>query len=811
MNSNVTNAQQDIEVKLTQRHFRKTAVAQSVSAIVLASIAGTSAAQQIEEVIVTATKRAESIQDVPLAITAFTGDFVKDVNLDDVKDLVTFSPGVTGNSHDSFIDAISIRGIRTQDFGVGGDPSAAFFKNSLYEGRNGAVISSLYDMERAEVLRGPQGFLFGRNAVGGAFNVHTKRPNLNGDSDSYVEVDIAERRHFNVEGGFTTALSDSFAVRLSGYHSQEDGYVKNLFDRRNNLIGHHKTAGRVSGLYEKDRLEVFFTAEFENQDRDGSVYRAAENSPQFEYWQELLGSVTYPENPRDANIDLVAGNNDDAKSTNVGLHVDYDFDKMSLSWSTGFKDHDYLYNEDYDGTPINAETYRQDQEGDYLQTELRLTSNTDGPLSWYAGVSFYKENIDVDFLSTTDEEVVCAYYGYYYGTDNCSDYFDYWQAYYDYNYYPGYITVGPFVPSSNGRMDERNIVNGRYQGWAAYVDLSYAFNEQWDASLGVRYTYDEKEFSSEALLPESMLQNYFLLGYSTEKLTDKNDWDELTPRFVLRYRPTDDAMVFASYTKGYKSGGFGTFSLNPPIFQWFGDGADEPLTMADGYRPSQFKPEDVDSYEVGYKGLLADGTLKLDVTAFLYEYTDLQVNYFDQGSQVGNAGNVDGAGVEASLQWGINENFELLASAGFLDTEAKGLQFLCGGAPDEDGFLDGDVDACEGSKLFWAPDVSGSVVLKGNFPTANGALIGNIEMFFESERGRGYEDIDDTEIDAYQEWTLRFGYQSNNNWNLTAYVENLTDEITWDGSANNSGLVAPFYFGPNRPRTFGMRFGYYFD
>ena len=218
MNSNVAKSHPIIDVKPTHRHFRKTALAQSVSAIVLASVAGTSAAQQIEEVIVTATKRAESIQDVPLAITAFTGDFVKDVNLDDVKDLVTFTPGVTGNSHDSFIDAISIRGIRTQDFGVGGDPSAAFFKNNLYEGRNGAVISSLYDMERAEVLRGPQGFLFGRNAVGGAFSVHSKRPNLNGESDSYVEVDIAERHHFNVEGGFTTAISDSFAVRLSGYH-----------------------------------------------------------------------------------------------------------------------------------------------------------------------------------------------------------------------------------------------------------------------------------------------------------------------------------------------------------------------------------------------------------------------------------------------------------------------------------------------------------------------------------------------------------------------------------------------------------------
>jgi len=793
----------------TQITFRKTALAQSVSAVVLASVAGTGSAQEIDEVIVTATKRAESIQDVPLAITAFTGDFVRDVNLDDVKDLVTYTPGVTGNSKDSFIDAISIRGVRTQDFGVGGDPSAAFFKNNLYEGRNGAVISSLYDIERAEVLRGPQGFLFGRNAVGGAFSVHTKRPNIEGNRDGYVEVDAAERGHLTVEGGFTASLAEGFAIRLAGYHSEEDGYVDNAFDGRE-LIGHDKDAVRLSGLYVSDRMEVLFTVDYEDQDRDGTVYRSSENSPQFEFWQSILGTVTYPGDEIDANSDLATGSNDDADSTNIGLHIDYNFDNMKLDWSIGYKDHDYLYNEDYDGTPINAETYRQDQSGNYLQTELRLTSDTDGPLSWYAGVSYYNEDIDVNFLDTKDEEVVCAYYGYYYGVDNCSDYFDYWQAYYDY-LYPGYYTSGPFVASPNGRLDERNIVNGRYNGWAAYVDLSYRFNDQWDVSLGLRYTYDEKEFKTEAPRPDSMLQNYYLLGYMTEPLTDKADWDDLTPRVVVRYMPSSDTTLFASYTEGYKSGGFGTFSVTPAIFQWFGDGPDPLLTQADGYRPAQFEPEDVKSYEVGYKGLLADGKMQLDLTAFYYDYTDLQVNYFDQGARVGNAGEVDGYGIEGTLQWAINENFDFVASAGYLHTEANGLQFLCGGAPDVDGFLDGDPDACEGSKLFWAPDWAGSMVLKGDYPLANGAIVGNIEMFFEGDRGRGYEDIDDSDIDSYQEWALRIGYESNNNWNLMAYVENLTDEVTWDGAANNGELVPAFYFGPSRPRTAGLRFGYYFD
>ena len=273
--------------------FRKTLLARSISAAVLTSVAGTGAAQEIEEITVTATKREESIQDVPLAITAYTGDFVKDVNLDDVKDLVTFTPGVSGNSTDAFIDGISVRGVRTQDFGVGGDPSAAFFKNNLYEGRNGAVVTSLYDLDRAEILRGPQGFLFGRNAIGGAFSVHTKRPTLDGSTDGVVELDVAERGHLTLEAARNFSVSDNFALRVAAYHSEEDGYARNSFDGRD-YLGHDKTALRLSALHQTDKLEVFATAEYEDMDRDGSVYRVDQRSPRLEFLETALGDFNMP-------------------------------------------------------------------------------------------------------------------------------------------------------------------------------------------------------------------------------------------------------------------------------------------------------------------------------------------------------------------------------------------------------------------------------------------------------------------------------------------------------------------------------------
>ena len=194
----------------------------------------------LDEITVTATKRAESVMDVPLAISAMSGEAIREFNLNDIKDLIAFTPGIAGNSKDSFLDFVNVRGIRTIDFGNGGDPSVSLYKNGLYQGRTGSAVSSLYDIERSEVLRGPQGFLFGRNSVSGAFNIITAKPHLE-ETDGYVELDAGERGVLVFEGAVNIPMSDTFAVRLAGYHSEEDGYVPNLAGGPD-LIDHDKQA-----------------------------------------------------------------------------------------------------------------------------------------------------------------------------------------------------------------------------------------------------------------------------------------------------------------------------------------------------------------------------------------------------------------------------------------------------------------------------------------------------------------------------------------------------------------------------------------
>jgi iron complex outermembrane recepter protein len=776
---------------------RKSTMAKAVSAAVLSTaITAPAFSQSLEEVIVTATKRSESIQDVPLAITALSGEFVNKVNLDDVKDLVSFTPGVTGNSQDSFIDAISVRGIRTQDFGIGGDPSSAFFKNDLYEGRNGSAVTSLYDIDRAEILRGPQGFLFGRSSVGGAFSVHTTRAEVGGTNSGFVNLDLAERDRIAADGAINVPMTDHLAMRFAGYYSTEDGFADNKFPGSDDLIEHDKWALRWSTSYERDRLGIYTTVEYEEREQSGSVYRAIDSGDIWDAFAEnITADTTLRGSDEDIDSDQSHGDNDDADILTLGMRIDYDFDFATLTSNTGYKDHDYYYNEDYDGTPLDLNSYGQDQEGDYFQQELRLTSNTEGALNWYAGVSYYEEEIDTTFSATGQEDLFCQYYGNYYYAEYAGYQFDTCeQLYVDY-------LGGDFTAHPEGLLRETGRIKGEYDGWATYLNLGYNFTENFDMEIGVRYTEDNKDFTMHVPTPESELGPYWFYGFSTaEPLQNDESWDDTTIRVLGRYAFSDEGMVFASYTEGYKSGGFGSFSLANSA----GEAPEylaTDLTREDGFLPTTFDPETVDSYEIGYKDTLFDGMANVDLTAFYYEYEDLQILYYDGGaSLVDNVGEVEAWGVEGSITSALGDHWTMYAAAGYLDSEANDLEVICDGTTD-----------CEGSPLFWAPEWSAALMLDAFYPIDGGAITGSFEASYEGERGGDWTDTKENYIDAYTVMAARIGYESDNGWHVQAYVENLTDEFTWDGQNINGGVLPSHFFGPMRPRTFGVRLGMTWD
>jgi len=761
---------------------KKALLARSISAITLAASAPVIAAEgEIEEMFVTVQRRSESVQDVPLAVSAFSGEFMREVNLDDVKDLVAYTPGLTGNSRDSFIDLLQMRGIFTLDFGVGGDPSISFFKNGLYQGRNGAVVTSLYDIDRTEVVRGSQGFLFGRNSIAGAISTYTRRPEFDG-RDGYVQLDAGERSHLVAEGAVNVPLGTDLAARIAVYHSQEDGYVDDAFDpSRDDLIEHNKDAVRLSLRGRGANTDVNFMAEYENRKQSGSIYRAIPAGETWETLESLFG-VSLRGDKQDADSDLSSGEADDAKILSLGLQIDHDLGWAMLTSLTGYKDHEYYYAEDFDGSPLGINNYLQDQEGTYFEQELRLVSQNDGPLSWYGGVSYYHEQINTLFTQVADENVMCTYYLSYYGFSDCSDYF----AYY------GYV----FTPNPDGLV-ESNRVKGNYHGYAAYVDLTYAFSEALDASVGLRYTKDEKKFKNQAFDVDSELGPFWAIGFTTDGyLQDKHSWDDLTPRVLVRYFANEDWMLFGSVTWGYKSGGYGSFALNPdPVFGTTG------VTQAEAV-PDTFDPENSISYEVGTKGSFADGRAQLNANFYYYTYEDLQViiPQTSGGIRVGNAGNVDGWGLEGTLRVVLGANWDLFFSGAWADTKATDVEVLCDGS-----------DECDGNGLAGLPKFSYGAVLQGAFPQGSGEWIGRLEGFGQTKTFGGQTLNPLFKNPGWTEMAVRGGYRSNSGWEVIGYVENVTDEKYFDATSEDGGILPAHAIGPSRPRTFGVKLGWTFD
>ncbi|WP_339670323.1 TonB-dependent receptor [Dasania marina] len=764
--------------------------------IALASAASLSsfsmaAPMALEEVVVTATKRSESIQDVPLAINAISGDFAREVNLNDVKDMIKFSPGLSGNSQDSFLDTISVRGIVSNDFGNGGDPSIGMYKNGNYQGRNGSAVSSLFDIDRIEVLRGPQGFLFGRNAISGAISVHTTKASLEGQ-EGYVELDAGERDIFVAEGAVNIPVSDNFALRVAGYHSEEEGWVDHL-PSGDKLLGHNKDAARISAKFVTEKMDANLYVEYEDRKQGGTVYVAKEDQA-YQSLNALLANGGLPtlaargkhgEDVSDLDLNGTGqGIYDGGNVLSVGLQIDYDLDEMVLSSITGYKSHHYAYAEDFDGTSAELFWYGQDQEGDYIEQEFRLTSNNDGALSWYAGASYYEENIDTVFTGNQSEEIYCnIYWG---GSCAYAVYID--NTYYSSSYFD---SAGGFSPASSGLIEDKNRTVGKYQGYAGYVDLSYQFTESVSVSTGLRYTYDEKEMSQQSLPAESVFNGGVQAPITNGVLTDKADWDEVTWRVAINYQPNDDTLLYFSTTTGSKSGGFNSFSLTPA-----------------GDKPAAFDEESVISYELGYKGTVLEGRAQLTANVFYYDYTDQQLTFAYPDSpnitRVGNIGQVDGYGFEGTAQAVLTDTLRFMTGLSWFDSEVNEVENFCE-----------NLDVCEGEPQPSTPEWTFFASLNTAIPVTGGEWFGSLSYSWEDKRATSLNPNLSRNVRGPREAQLSAGYRSEEQWTVSVYVENLTDEKYYDGGNSNAAADGSSFYpdsdiNPSRPRTAGIRLGYEF-
>jgi iron complex outermembrane recepter protein len=765
----------------------------SVRAAVAAALAGPIAANAqreapppatpevagLEEVVITAQKRQQSLQDVPLSVSAFSGEMLKEGRMADIRGIVDFTPGFSGNTEDGFTDALSMRGISTNDFGIGGDPSVAMFVDGIWSGRTGGVMTAMYDIERAEVVKGPQGTLFGRNSIAGAVSVITNKPQP--EFGASAELTLADRDHVEAQAMVNVPLGDQWALRAAGYSMDDKGFLRNL--QGGDKLGFHDiAAGRVSLRRQGDALDAIVTAAYEDRRQDPSVY-----------WVPAAGL------PKDrVNTDLGDQGKDEsnvfeARATFVwSLPDDYSFTSL-----TGYKKFRFTYFEDYDGGPTVINNYGQDNEVEYWSQELRLNSPSDGKVTWFVGASTYGEDIDGIFDFIYDENALCAAVSITEAPDfigpaaGCDDpnFEDYWGE-----------DIDPADILTN--KSERSRVLVRSQGWAVYGDFTWALGDRTELTAGARYTYDQKKIASRVFNSGGALGNNFNYEFFTDGFVKNDaDWSDFAPRLALSYDLNDDVTLYATASRGYKSGGFATFG-----FDLRGQDVTDAGAAPPGTRPVEFNPEQVDSYEIGAKTRLLGNTMRLNASLFHYEYQDLQLVYFDTGSSlVANVGKARGQGLEMDLRWAPSQHWDTTVGLSLLDTKiTDATDIIALGAC-------GD---CSGKNLPFAPELSASAIVSYKWPMARGEGFFTTEGIYRSKMYGGPDNLPDAAVDAWNEFNFRLGYRTDDAWYVTLWVENAFDEVHFERGWENADANNQFGYGllnelvwPSRPRTVGATFG----
>lgn len=753
-----------------------------VAALAVAVAAPALAAAELEEIVVTAQKREQTLQEIPVAVSAYSGDFIAETNITDIRGLVDLTPGFNGKTEDSFIDALAIRGIVTNDFGIGGDPSVAIFTDGVWQGRNGGVQMNFYDIERVEVVKGPQATLFGRNAIAGAVSIITKKPVE--EFEARISTGIEEYDHVEGHGMVNVPLSDKWYFRGNVQGLREDGWLENRYGG-DDLGYHEQVSTRLALRYAGESLDAVVSYTYEDREQDPSVY-----------WDPETGL-----DKDEVNTDLADHGFDRSKIHGLTANLDWDLGEgYSLSSITGYKDYQFDYLEDYDARPERIDNVGIFTDVDYYSQELRLNFAGDS-VEWFVGASAYGENIDGYFYNAYDEDALCNAIGRTDAPDfsgpvtgGCDDpaFEEYWGA-----------DIDPAALLLDKRENSWNEVESR--GYSVYGDITWSATAKLDLTVGARWTYDEKEMKTRVDDSGGALGNNFVWEYHTDGFLEADDdWSEFTPRAAITYELNEQVSLYANVASGYKSGGFGTFGITVPDAD--GDGeidVDENGVVSPASVPTGFDPETSVSYEAGAKTRLLDDTLQLNVAYFFYTYEDLQLIYFDAGSQlVENLGEAENQGVEVDARWLIGEHWDLFAAGAWMDSEITDAKDMIARGVCED---------CDGKQMPMAPEWSGAVHLTWRYPAWCGEVFAKGEYAFQDTMYSDLDNIEAIAVDSWGQWNFRAGYDdANEKWGASIYVENAFDEEYFERGWANADTANQYGYGltntlvwPAKPRTVG--------
>lgn len=765
-----------------------------VGTLAMASIAVTCAAAQdtddsrIDTITVTAQKRAENVQEVPISISAYGSEFIEDSGVENLQDIALYSPNFNISTASSATNQrITIRGVGSVSNNAI-EPSVGVFIDGVYYPRSGSVVGNLIDLETIEVLRGPQGTLFGRNTPVGALNIRTKDASKN-EFESSFQAGFGSQSSYNIGGSISGPLSDSVAFRISGKYSDRDGYGTNLLTGEN--FG-EKDDLNIRGKLDFElspQLNVILSADYGEFNYGGQTVELL-NGTQPATFLPTLAALFGPDatnlltsDPFDHDIYQEHDEVTEDEQWGMSLTGAYVLNSgHTIKSITAYREWDAFVVEQALRLPADILPRVTNYSTETFSQELQLISPGGEKFDYVAGLFFYDETyiIDQDFDFGADAciPVVFALTGSSAAAQSCA--------------------AQPQIDASDSEFDQD------LQSFAVYGQGTWNFNDQWSATLGGRYTTDDKTGNYTNVVNNTFITALGLRENDSQLNLDAGDFgdtDAFTYFANLSYYPNADVMLFGTISSGFKSGGFNSEGTFPNLSR----------------DQRGFAPEETTNYELGIKSQLLDNTLQLNATAFLMDIQDYQDRSFNGISLVvRNAGELQVQGIETDFVWAPLDQLTFLGGFSYLDSEFESYENaspLPGGAPQD----------LSGERSHFAPETQASLVAnwEDDLTLWNGTkyfLRGEMQHVGEQNVGTSTNQNPQTIQDAYQLYNARVGLRAADDaWELSLFGRNLADE----GYCIN-GIEQPFGSSlggvdpttntsaircvPGAPQTWGVQF-----
>ena len=717
---------------------------------------------RLEEIIVTAQKRQESLQDVGIAVTAFSGDEIKKLKLTTSVEVAAQTPNLNINqAFANSVPQIFIRGVGLKDPNANATGAVGIYVDDVNLVSPMALTFQLFDIDRVEVLKGPQGTLYGRNTTGGAVKFIATKPTE--ELEGYLRAGFGNYSSFQFEGAVSGQLTDNLNGRISVVSNQADGFHDNRVT--GNDLG-DTDALALRALFDwqvSDNVDVLLNIHGGRTDsssvpfeHSGRVDLAGNPcDPRAATCYDFLG---YRDNDNDIyDHDIDFEGKTELDNAGASLEVNLDFKGFQVTSISAYENSKRKHREDADASPNNVLNTYWDDENKQFSQDLRISSNSESALSWIVGGFYSKEENDISnqydffrgFRELVESEDPIAFPGGF-DPDGVNS-----------------LGVTPFY------VDQWFSQEG--ESYAFFAHSKWDFSDRFSLIAGIRYTKEEREMEQITAFVEPTFALPIVPFYSDDK-----DFDNLSGKLGIEFKPNEDWLFYGNVSTGFKSGGyngalvFDTASLKP------------------------FDEETLTSYEVGFKSTLLGGRARLNVAAFHYKYEDMQLFTF---ASVGglpvqvldNAGESSITGFEAELDLLLTERLDIRLGLGLLDTELDKYDTAISG---------GDLS---GNELVLSPEVSFNGRVRYEWPLKElGTLALQTDFNYQDDIFLTPDNSTLLSQESYWLWNARVSFTSiHERWNISGWIKNIEDKEylaeAYDFSSNGWDLLIH-----GTPQTYGV-------